>query len=95
VRRLYEVPPATLGDLPVSEVFDLNEGFRGLPPTEGVWFALGDLGRVVVRPSGTEAKVKAYIEITPVREGSLAEQRVRAASLLKGVRENLDALLRV
>jgi phosphomannomutase len=50
---------------------------------------------VVVRPSGTEAKVKAYIEITPAREGSLAEQRARGAAFLKGVRANLDALLRV
>jgi phosphomannomutase len=95
VRLLYEVPPSALGELRVTEVFDLNEGFRGLPPTEGVWFSLGDFGRVVVRPSGTEAKVKAYIEITPAREGSLAEQRARGAALLKGARANLDALLRV
>jgi phosphomannomutase len=95
VRLLYEVPPSTLGELRVTKVFDLSEGFRGLRPTEGVWFSLGDFGRVVVRPSGTEAKVKAYIEITPAREGSLAEQRARAGALLKGVRANLDALLRV
>jgi phosphomannomutase len=94
VRRLCEVPPTRLGGLPVTGVFDLNEGFRGLRPTEGVWFTLGDLGRVVVRPSGTEAKVKAYLEITPAREGSLAEQRSRAARLLESVRDSLDALLR-
>ncbi len=60
---------------PVSGSSDLVEGFRGLPPTEGVWLQLGALGRVVVRPSGTEAKVKAYIEITPPRTGALEDQR--------------------
>lgn len=95
VHRLHESPPATLGELAVTEVIDLNEGLRGLRPTEGVWFTLGDLGRVVVRPSGTEAKVKAYLEITPARGGSLAEQRARAAALLDGVRASLDELLRV
>ncbi len=95
VSQLRATPPASLGELPVTEVIDLGEGFRGLPPTEGVWFTLANFGRVVVRPSGTEAKVKAYLEITPAREGSLGEQRARAASLADGVRESLDALLRV
>jgi phosphomannomutase len=68
---------------------------HGLPPTEGVWISLGDLGRVVVRPSGTEAKVKAYIEITPPRSGTLREQRTRAASIVAAVRDSLSDLLRV
>jgi hypothetical protein len=38
--------------------------------------------------------VKAYLEITPAREGSLADQRARADSLARDVRESLDALLR-
>ena len=49
--------------------------WRGLLPTEGVVLALGELGRVIVRPSGTEAKVKAYVEMTPPRDGTLLEQR--------------------
>ncbi|MGA7834101.1 MAG: hypothetical protein WCA31_02735, partial [Acidimicrobiales bacterium] len=94
VEQLRVAPPRSLGELPVTEVIDLGQGFRDLPPTEGVWFTLANLGRVVVRPSGTEAKVKAYLEITPAREGSLAEQRARAAALAHGVRESLDVLLR-
>ncbi len=43
VRLLYEVPPSALGELRVTEVFDLNEGFRGLPPTEGVLVLVGRL----------------------------------------------------
>jgi phosphomannomutase len=44
----------------------------------------------VVRPSGTEAKVKAYVEVTPPREGSLEDQR----TLAKGITERVLASLR-
>ena len=40
---LYEVPPATLGDLRVTEVFDLERGVSRASPTEGAWFTLGEL----------------------------------------------------
>lgn len=87
-------PPSVLGSLAVSGVVDLNDGWRGLLPTEGVLFELGSMGRVIVRPSGTEAKVKAYVEITPPMEGSLVDQRVLANSLMTEVRERLATLLR-
>jgi phosphomannomutase len=95
VERLLGGPPTQLGGLEVTEVIDLNSGWRGLPPTEGVVLDLGESGRVIVRPSGTEAKLKAYVEITPSREGSLAAQRARAQGLLGGVEESLASLLKL
>jgi phosphomannomutase len=95
VTDLTERPPRELGGLALSEVSDLAEGFRGLLPTEGVWFGLGDKGRVVVRPSGTEAKVKAYVEVTPPREGSLGDQRALAKELTERVLASLRELLSV
>lgn len=94
VARLLLAPPTSLGSLAVSQVVDLNEGWRGLGPTESVLMGLGSMGRVVVRPSGTEVKVKAYVEVTPRSEGSLSDQRARGAELVGGVLESLDALLR-
>jgi phosphomannomutase len=93
VERLLREPPSRLGDLEVSEVIDLHRGWRGLSPTEGVVLTLGDKGRVIVRPSGTEAKLKAYLEMTPPREGPLAQQRERAQGWLNAVKENLAAVL--
>jgi phosphomannomutase len=62
-------------------------------PTDGVWLGLGDTGRVVVRPSGTEAKVKAYVEVTPPQEGSLSEQRTIAKEITERVLDSLRGLL--
>jgi len=63
MNHLRHEPPVSVGGLPVSEVADLVQGFRGLSPTNGMWLGLGEAGRIVVRPSGTEPKLKVYIEI--------------------------------
>jgi phosphomannomutase len=64
---LREAPPATLAGSPVTEVVDLAAGTDdergGLPPTDGIRLLTSDGTRVVVRPSGTEPKVKAYLEV--------------------------------
>lgn len=61
LERLRTSPPDSLGGLAVRTTDDLCEGYRGLPPTDGIRFGL-DQARVIVRPSGTEPKLKAYIE---------------------------------
>ena len=96
VQSLRERPPTTLGGLAVSEHFDLALGYEGLEPTDGVLLRLGTFGRVVVRPSGTEPKLKAYIEITPPSvETTLVEQRRVGAELVEAVRADLQSLLRL
>jgi phosphomannomutase len=95
VQSLRERPPTTLGGLAVSAYFDLALGYKGLGPTDGVLFQLGESGRVVVRPSGTEPKLKSYIEITspPDSATPLAEQRRHGASRVEAVRADLQSLL--
>jgi phosphomannomutase len=95
VQSLREGPPTSLGGLAVSEHFDLANGYEGLGPSDGVLLRFGASGRVVVRPSGTEPKLKAYIEITspPSSATSLAEQRRHGAALVEAVRADLQSLL--
>jgi phosphomannomutase len=93
VGDLAAAPPARVGELAVTRAEDLAAGWRGLPPTPGVRLELGEFGRVVVRPSGTEPKVKAYLEITPPRAGALADQRARAAAWGAGALADLGARL--
>ena len=58
---LRQDPPKELGGLAVQQVDDLSQGSDTLPPTDGLRFVL-DGARVVVRPSGTEPKLKCYLE---------------------------------
>jgi phosphomannomutase len=97
VQSMREKPPTELGGLAVSEVFDLADGFEGLGPTDGLLLRLGTSGRVVVRPSGTEPKLKAYIEITspPAGLARLAEHRDACKLQVDAVTSDLRDLLRV
>jgi phosphomannomutase len=96
VAKLRASPPTVLGGLEVTEVIDLAKGWRGLIPTDGIYLGLGSMGRVVVRPSGTEPKLKAYLEITLAPdERRLVEQRAEAARYLVAVRDDLQSLLGV
>lgn len=97
VQSMRERPPSELGGVAVSDVFDLAQGFEGLAPTDGLLLQLGTSGRVVVRPSGTEPKLKTYIEITapPTNETPLAQQRSACAALVASVRADLESMLRV
>jgi phosphomannomutase len=96
VNRMRASPPSTLGGLDVSEVVDLESGWHGLLPTEGMVLQLGTHGRVVVRPSGTEPKLKAYVEILgDAGSGeSLQQQRDAAHEQLVAVGNELTELLK-
>ena len=80
----------------VSRTDDLAQGDGGLPPTEGLRYYLADDSRVIVRPSGTEPKLKVYLEvIEPVTGGDLRGARERAAGRLAGIRAAFEDLTAV
>lgn len=91
--RLRANPPSSLLGAPVV-VKDLLEG-SGLPPTDGVEFT-GDAVHVVARPSGTEPKLKCYLEarLSPAETAAdLAQARDRAAGMLAGLRTEMSQAL--
>jgi len=55
-------PPGRIGELTVTSVTDLLGPGTGLPPTDALIFELTGRTRLVVRPSGTEPKLKLYGE---------------------------------
>ncbi len=91
VDRLRSTPPSVLGGLAVVQVDDLAQGAGpGLPPTDGVRLRLAEGGRVVVRPSGTEPKLKCYLEVVvPVGEGGVDAARIAAVGRLDAIRVEL------
>ncbi len=92
--RLRAEPPTTVAGVEVTRTDDLSRGDGGLPPTEGLRYHLADRSRVIVRPSGTEPKVKVYLEvIEPVATAAtLAESRAVAETRLARVRADFEAL---
>jgi phosphomannomutase len=93
MQRLRESPPTTLGGLAVERVDDLSLGSADLPPTDGLRYALADHARVIVRPSGTEPKVKCYLEVVvPVEdsEGGVDAARISAAGRLDAIRADVQ-----
>jgi phosphomannomutase len=95
MKRLRDTPPESFGGSPVTGVVDLTEGSAGLPPTEGLEYLTRDDSRVIIRPSGTEPKLKCYIEvIRPVPAADLLEQvHAEIGGTIELIREDIsDAL---
>ena len=90
--RLRSTPLTSVAGVDVVRADDLARGDGGLPPTEGLRYYLADDSRVIVRPSGTEPKLKVYLEvIEPVTGDDLRGARDRAATRLAGIRTDLEA----
>ncbi|WP_336050772.1 phospho-sugar mutase [Streptomyces sp. CA2R101] len=100
MRTLREQPPAALAGLAVTRADDLNRGTETLPPTDGLRYYLSgspeagiEAARVVVRPSGTEPKLKCYLEVVvPVASPeALPEARTKAAAALASLKGDMAA----
>jgi len=89
--RIREIPPTALAGEPV-EMVDLAVGSADLPPTDGVLFS-GQRVRVVVRPSGTEPKLKCYLQVRLAPGTDLASDRAEAAALMAQARDEMARAL--
>jgi len=91
MRRLREQPPTRLAGLSVTKAEDLTKGTDTLPPTDGLRYTL-DGARVIVRPSGTEPKLKCYLEVVvPVgTHDNLPAARAKATELLATIKRDLS-----
>lgn len=83
---LRQNPPKEIAGRAVESIDDLAAPQDGLPPTDGlrIWLAGGI--RIIVRPSGTEAKMKCYIEVITKTSGD-------SEALLNELREPLKKFL--
>jgi phosphomannomutase len=83
---LRKSPPAEIAGRKVDAIDDLAAPKDGLPPTDGlrIWLAGGI--RIIVRPSGTEAKMKCYIEV-------ITKTSQESQELLDEIRQPLKELL--
>ena len=75
VERLAGAPPAELAGISVVSITDYRQGAdtrpRYLAATPLVELDLGDRGRALVRPSGTEPKLKIYVDLVAKRDPAM------------------------
>jgi phosphomannomutase len=83
---LRKSPPAEIAGRAVESIDDLAAPKDGLPPTDGLRIWLTGGVRIIVRPSGTEAKMKCYIEV-------ITKSADESAVLLNELREPLKKFL--
>ncbi|MGP5681475.1 phospho-sugar mutase [Brachybacterium alimentarium] len=101
MQQLRSAPPARLLGSDVVTFQDLSQGSvatTGLPPTEGLLLLSADDTRVVVRPSGTEPKLKCYLEVVgTVPAGpeptAMSDLRERSDERLAQLKDELRAAL--
>jgi phosphomannomutase len=93
VSRLRSTPPTTVGGLSVSQVVDLAKGWNGLPPTDGILLLL-EGGQVIARPSGTEPKLKCYLEVQ-IATNDVTANRAKAQEILAAMKIDMAKALGV
>ena len=84
--KLRANPPQSVAGFTCTQVDDLLQPKDGLPPTNGLRYWFGENIRVIIRPSGTEAKMKCYIEVCTAKSD--------APALLSAVSTDMKALLK-
>jgi len=91
--RLRDSHVASLAGSDVVEFRDLADGSAGLPPTDGILLRTAADDRVVIRPSGTEPKLKCYLEVVlGCPDGTIP--RDAAAARLAALKGDVATLLR-
>ncbi|MFM9876354.1 MAG: phospho-sugar mutase [Rhodoglobus sp.] len=87
-------PPSTIGSLVVASIDDFSDGFEQYPPGDILRIHLVNGARVIVRPSGTEPKLKVYLDASSTDGDAAARQSAAAAVIAEldaGMRALLDA----
>lgn len=94
---LRNSPPKTLGGMAVSRIDDLELGFGNLPATDAIVIQLSgnsevETARVIIRPSGTEPKIKCYLEVV-VRNNNLLIAKQISEDVLQALVKDAAPLL--
>ncbi|RQP12620.1 MAG: phospho-sugar mutase [Microbacteriaceae bacterium] len=90
--RLRAEPPREVGGIRVEQIDDFADGFGPFPPSDILRFHLEGGSRVIVRPSGTEPKLKCYLDARS-DEGTASERQAAADAALAALDAGMRALL--
>ncbi len=95
METLRKNPPKEIGGIKISQIEDyLQDNITKLPKSDVLLFRLENGGKLVIRPSGTEPKLKIYAEVrhtvyTNIEEGIIAADS-RLQSLLTATKKKIQ-----
>ena len=100
--KLRKEPPSELAGSPVASIVDLSDADAakealGVPPTDALMIHTEANDRVMIRPSGTEPKVKCYLEVIVPVSGpeALEDAKAAARERLARFREDVSEALKL
>ncbi len=80
IMAAFRVGVPSLGGKEVVECLDYAQGLNGLPKSDVLKYRLADNCSVVVRPSGTEPKLKTYVSVSAETRAAAEEIEVKIAA---------------
>lgn len=92
MQALRDNPPSRVGSVTVERIDDLAKGWGSLPPSDVLRVWMTDGSRIMVRPSGTEPKLKIYIDAV-CQAGTVTERRAAAESRVAELEAGMRALI--
>jgi len=92
IAKLRADPPTRIAGDAVTAVDDFANGFGELPPSDIIRLRLSGGDRVIIRPSGTEPKLKVYIDARSLT-GDGPERRRRATAKVGRLSDAMRAIL--
>lgn len=94
--KVRNTPPTELLGSPVASVVDMAQGTDALPPTDAIVIHTEAGDRAIIRPSGTEPKVKCYLEVIVPTEGrDIAEVRAEGSARLDQFKAEMGEVLKL
>jgi phosphomannomutase len=92
MNTLRTSPPTSVGSTEVQSIDDFSNGFGAFPPSDILRIWTADGSRVIVRPSGTEPKLKVYIDSSST-DGTPPERLAAAEAKVAGLDAAMRALI--
>ena len=89
--KLTTNAPKEIDEFVIEKVEDMNNGIDNLPASSGVRLTFNN-GRMIIRPSGTEPKLKCYLEVF-TSTGDVAINLEKANQRINKLAEKMQELL--
>ena len=87
IMKKLRAVPESIGGLRVTGMKDYSGGIDGLPPSDVIRYSLEGDCSVIIRPSGTEPKLKAYFSVT-------AKDEKRAGKIMRSLENAVAAYMK-